>query len=414
MTRQFPPECPEPPAAQEDKRTSRRFAITLITPLFGGGAIPKWNDKVSVVRGSSIRGHLRFWWRATRGRGFAGHAALHRRESQIWGSTASASLVRIAVNITSGGSALGPQGAAACPRYVTFPFEAADLENFLQGVAFELVLTFPPDLLPEVEAAVWAWTNFGGLGSRTRRGCGALFCRETAPANPAALTQWWHQMQERCAPFDGQTRGWPVLGPAALTGPASNNANSAWSALISNWQSFRQKPGFARNLGGQRPGRSRWPEADSLKAHTLAAAPQHRDSITLPDPAHNPGFPRAALGLPIVFDFRPNREELPNKGTLEPAESERMASPFLLRPWQMADGKVLPAVVPLFAPFPAALKYRFQNGPTWHIPGAEAAWFRPELSTYSGSPMAGLSPQGFAAEAFQNFLSQERQYRVVA
>nr|WP_235283788.1 MULTISPECIES: type III-B CRISPR module RAMP protein Cmr1 [Thermus] len=39
----------------------------LLTPLFGGGVEPRLADPVTVVRGTEVRGQLRFWWRAVRG-----------------------------------------------------------------------------------------------------------------------------------------------------------------------------------------------------------------------------------------------------------------------------------------------------------------------------------------------------------
>ena len=44
----------------------------LMTPLFGGGAKPGRADSDLVIRGSGIRGQLRFWWRACRGGQFGG------------------------------------------------------------------------------------------------------------------------------------------------------------------------------------------------------------------------------------------------------------------------------------------------------------------------------------------------------
>ena len=58
----------------------------LITPLIGGGTESYTNDAHTFVRVSSIRGVLRFWWRATRGglsRGDARH--LRRLEARTWG-----------------------------------------------------------------------------------------------------------------------------------------------------------------------------------------------------------------------------------------------------------------------------------------------------------------------------------------
>ena len=45
--------------------------ISVITPLFGGGAEPGVADLLAPVRASSIRGHLRFWWRACKCANFA-------------------------------------------------------------------------------------------------------------------------------------------------------------------------------------------------------------------------------------------------------------------------------------------------------------------------------------------------------
>src|SRR6266700_2315149 len=58
----------------------------LITPLFGGGATPAEADPVTVVRGSEIRGHLRFWWRACRGGQFNNVAAMKEAEDALWGA----------------------------------------------------------------------------------------------------------------------------------------------------------------------------------------------------------------------------------------------------------------------------------------------------------------------------------------
>ena len=55
----------------------------LITPLFGGGVEPAVADPVTVVRGSEIRGHLRFWWRACRGGQFGGDLARMKESDSI-------------------------------------------------------------------------------------------------------------------------------------------------------------------------------------------------------------------------------------------------------------------------------------------------------------------------------------------
>src|SRR5260370_9973451 len=59
----------------------------LITPLFGGGVTPNEADPVTPIRGTEIRGHLRFWWRACRGGNAEFNGALpkmKKAERELW------------------------------------------------------------------------------------------------------------------------------------------------------------------------------------------------------------------------------------------------------------------------------------------------------------------------------------------
>lgn len=83
------PACPPKPeiATRHPNAVGRHYsyAIEVITPLFGGGVEPGVNDPITLVRPSTIRGHLRFWWRATRRERFDTVAGLRQREEKIWG-----------------------------------------------------------------------------------------------------------------------------------------------------------------------------------------------------------------------------------------------------------------------------------------------------------------------------------------
>ena len=63
------------------------FRIRLITPMFGGGVVPGVVDISNPIRAASIRGHLRFWWRATAGSQFRTPQDLYEAEAALWGST---------------------------------------------------------------------------------------------------------------------------------------------------------------------------------------------------------------------------------------------------------------------------------------------------------------------------------------
>ena len=67
-------------------RVSETRTYTLITPLFGGGVEPRAPDPVTVIRGASIRGHLRFWWRFCMAHRFATTAELKAAEDLLWGA----------------------------------------------------------------------------------------------------------------------------------------------------------------------------------------------------------------------------------------------------------------------------------------------------------------------------------------
>ncbi|MEA2007957.1 MAG: type III-B CRISPR module RAMP protein Cmr1, partial [Chloroflexota bacterium] len=77
------------------KTEVRRYK--LITPLYGGGVGDNEADPVTVVRGTEIRGHLRFWWRATQGGRYSTIDEMRKAEGKIWGSTENESDVVISI-----------------------------------------------------------------------------------------------------------------------------------------------------------------------------------------------------------------------------------------------------------------------------------------------------------------------------
>ncbi|MDR1049133.1 MAG: type III-B CRISPR module RAMP protein Cmr1, partial [Synergistaceae bacterium] len=98
------PPAPEMGAARSAYREKKKlgeaaFDVELITPMYGGGAVAGVNDSSFPIRSPSVRGHLRFWWRATRGARFETAEELFREEEKIWGSTEKPS--RTIVKITA-------------------------------------------------------------------------------------------------------------------------------------------------------------------------------------------------------------------------------------------------------------------------------------------------------------------------
>lgn len=374
-----------------------------------------------------------------RGRAEASSSDLFKKEAAIWGSTDTASQVRIHAEVTNPGAPIGPL-AERCPRYALFPFSSQEQQEAIGGIHFSLSLDFPESCRDDVETAVNAWTNFGAVGSRTRRGCGALYCSQTAPPSPAGIPQWWRALLSQCGRDAQSQPAWAQLKSAPLwldSGP-STQPIPAWCAAITTLAEFRQKELLGRNQGRTRrvkvgrrtgdmvyaPGRSRWPESDSLKAKTGAVDPDHATpaSVTVPDPWERPAFPRAAFGLPIVFQFKPDPDEAANEGSLEPEGAERMASPVILRPWKMQNGRILSLALPLWAPPPGTLVYKFNRyrepanatrALQWTIPGGYQAWYGTDLETYPNSPMHNRNACGYSTLAFYDYLLREQHFQTV-
>ncbi|MGQ9915349.1 MAG: type III-B CRISPR module RAMP protein Cmr1 [Thermogutta sp.] len=421
--------CPGVPLVKTRGQGIRQYQISLITPMFGGGVTARVNDMSFPVRPTAIRGQLQFWWRATVGARYATRQELRAAQSAVWGDTTRASRVQVRVaNV----QAEKPQPCAqfegdrnrpglfrssptwnarfrntALP-YALFPFQGqltTDRKQVeikpaycIDDAGFQLQLICPDDLWTEVEAALWAWVNFGGLGSRTRRGCGAVVCKDFAPKDCGELS-------DRLKPFlqeNPAAREWPTLAAACLIGRQPKSPIESWNAVIELLQRFRQGVDVGRNQGRERnrPGRSRWPEPETIRRATKQRLPKHARLKYIPDDA----FPRAELGLPIVFHFQergdpPDTVLYPDNDS-EGQKRERMASPLILRPLALQDGKTIPLI--LWMRTPALTGVDLRRGDTSLSLPPTTVIRDPRLAGYQGSPLAG-SPKGSAIEAFLTF-----------
>lgn len=432
MSRIIPP-CPPEPEIKESLFSpgtkTRTYTIAVITPLFGGGTKPGVNDPITLIRPSSIRGHLRFWWRATRGAKYQTVEELRQCEGEVWGTTKQSSQVSIEVKSVSTGSEEAcavlqqhgtmPKFNDGYPPYALFSFQGNARERTppakaRKNVEFSLALRYPAKVETEVQAALWAWVNFGGIGARTRRGCGALYCSEFAPSSTSRVADWLTNARKKYElPEKPQARPWSTFGIIYLALKNPQLTLTAWNEAIRIFQEFRQGVGVGRNLGRStnQPGRSRWPEADSLRALTGRGEARHFPSITASNLRENPAFPRAAFGLPIIFHFKDSADS-PNDSELYPKERTRMASPIILRPLALdAGGQSVALIVQLSTPRLEVLVLKKLPA----NPELTASHIsRPELAKYDKSPLgppapgkSPRSPTGSALEAFIAFAKEK-------
>jgi CRISPR-associated protein Cmr1 len=421
------PACPTKPEAARDAEHS--FDVALITPMFGGGVKPRENDTACPIRATSIRGQLQFWWRATRGAGCQTVDALRAAQTEIWGSTERASRVQVLVDQVKADAPLPcarfqwnpkaghgrgrwqtnwqapfDRGDSALP-YALFPFQGktppprrdaiteVEPASCIRRATFRLIVRCPPELWADVEPSIWAWVNFGGIGARTRRGCGSLFCERFAPKDVSQIRTWLNT----AGPLIGEVRDWPTLPASVLIRPIPGDPVPVWDWVIGLFKHFRQGEGFARNPG---QGRSRYPEPETIRRITGRRWDKHEPWDNMPD-----GFPRAELGLPIVFHFKDEDRGEPLQTLLNPYVNgealERMASPLILKPLALASQQAVPLILRLATP--GVQHVELQDDGRNCLTPRHAVPVQDPSFAQTGLPLHGLSASGSALEAFVNF-----------
>ena len=325
------------------KRETIELELRLITPMFGGGYKAREVDPLLPIRPAAIRGHLRFWWRATAGARYSSVAELHKAETELWGGASTkdnpaVGKVAIRVEVKDKGQTVGYGSRGGLPKYFLFPFRPQKNIPAAEGrenVVFTLRLILDTFLSEaqraEVRTALKAWIAFGGVGARTRRGCGAL----TVVGDDAnqwlpplqGIAQWLGMPPNAASKCD-----WTTLAGAHGQITHANNAEDAWRKLGSFWEQFRR--------GGLMSG-IKWSEYRDV----LCNLDKQHDELALAKPF---------LGLPI--EYQEFGEQTPFTGTLEPAQSGRMASPAILKPIALQGGRFGALIVVMQAPKPDKIR----------------------------------------------------------
>jgi CRISPR-associated protein Cmr1 len=349
----------------------------FITPVFGGGVKVedhrKPYDRVTPVRASAIRGQLRFWWRAVNPRRCTTPDELAKAEARVFGRAANEKktpTAALAITVTKqpvqyselrplrDGDKFGSAEGFDAIAYGAFPLRDSKA-TLRHGVLHQysddwtIELSMESGVETDMEAALWAWTQFGGLGGRTRRGFGAIELRssEKGAALMDAAAGW-----SRWKLAEAPKVGWPHLRGRVQDhlsdAPGVASGLAAQKKLLDELKKLRQGVNHGRNPGQEpnRPGRSRWPEADAIRRWAEKHDPTHVPISAVPRDA----FPRGVFGTPIIFQFKgkgPGRHNEPMDSTLNPEGKRRLASPLILRP-TFEGGVYLPRAVRLRGTIP--------------------------------------------------------------
>ena len=468
-----------------------KYDVHLLTAIMGGGVSKGKADPDKPFRAESIKGQLRYWWRVLARAGCLAIPAcqvsapsaadLRVREGNLWGMLDTQRPKRSRVGLVvrhSGvtrpvclvdlhnryfGGQLNPQKGDWMTAYFAAEGERKYENAFiLPGHSFTLEVCIPVALQPEIELAISFWATLGGLGSRTRRGAGAVEVYCVSTPLPRLLNAFDDHRELINSSFTHVARAFTVnnelkgyLRDADGHGQFQwhHNALMAQIDALGSMRRFRQgKPGAAPGLkfvlrGGPNPGRSPWTEPDMIRRSAgldFTHVPARRDRDGNPmggpggsrdhSPAHGGGevAPRAPLGMPLVIKFHDHQRPPNGRDTFpyDPAtrsiipdldDVDRMASPIILRPVAFKSGnsvqyKAVAALIPNH-PFRqlTAVQVKLQAG---HLPGISVpvwnpSWNRPgpaatpipalNLKIRSGDPFPQVTN---AVEAFMNFFAQ--------
>jgi CRISPR-associated protein Cmr1 len=345
------------------------LTLRVETPLFCGDD-PQAGRTDSPIRVPSIRGVLRYWFRAVAaGHGITDKAQLWEAEKAVFGSTDHPSPIRLRISDSPPASGKGTK-----PKWAGGPtwgnrFHGAQyllgqgLWHFKTGLTRSFVapgdkfrldirLSDSPTVNQRFLLALWAWLTYGGLGARTRRGFGQLRCVGITGSVPepfgAALTK------------ANGAEDWDLLATEAIPDTLRNPQNLDWTgwssrqpsddvplpetpALTPSWWRGVLLDGTHSNLeqvlmyAGQTWRNFRAMSPLNAMPNPRTRSPEWLDSIR----GNGREYPIAALGLPVGYHSTNSEFD----GSVEPfipsthgkPELLRRASPVWLRPVELSN-----------------------------------------------------------------------------
>lgn len=331
------------------RRLTAQFKIT--TPMFLAGANQK--EVPTSIRPPSVKGALRFWWRALNWARIrmlhqddkSALRQLHQEEGLLFGSPHSQSSdgqviavqSRVALRISQ--QDIKPDTIQRNPglEYLLgmglFSYKDGVLRPALTG-SFQLDLHFAPSLTDnqcrQVEEAVLAFGLLSGLGSRARHGWGSVSLQKleggqfTAPANCAEYRNCINQLLTPCSAIDSEPPFSAFYRDSRIDiSAAGRDAVALLQELGSEQQMYRSWG--QKGLVAGKPAEQNFPED-----HDWAYRISRGESVSAaPD--------RAVFGLPHNYFLSSNKAKIDTQVT----GNRRRAAPLLAHVHQFQDGSCL-------------------------------------------------------------------------
>ena len=329
------------PALKESEIVTKSYEFSLITPMFGGDVESFKINESAPVRSQAVKGQLRFWWRAMQG--YTDKAELLQAETEIWGGSLAGKKCQSKVKV----SVANFKGLKVSPikkerpwtepnilaSYVLFPvYNDKKLENpsLLCQADFTITITYPVKYEKDAINSLLLWTLFGGVGARTRRGCGSVYSEKFLKERNVASIDSVVDLVKSIGAGSVECLEYARMKGAKLF---YSPANGSVKEFLQAYGKFRQD---RKDLDSKHPGRSYWPEPDSIRIMLGKNAPNHKpEHPDVDKDKKKVWFPRAAFGLPIMTHFSqqfngfgdPSEKSI----SLEPVGAERWPSPYFIK-----------------------------------------------------------------------------------
>ncbi len=316
------------------------LTMEFVTPGFIGGSHPRGEPEFRIP---SLRGVLRYWWRALYGVQYGGKQELQKAEAKVFGDTSQVSAVRLWVPEQPN---FDPQGFENLVRnrpglgYLWFAARKTrgepERSAIPAGTRCQIRVAIDHRAPGEQEqlwrqfyAALWLFTRLGGIGTRARRGAGGMQV-VAAEGLPFSLAQELPLEIRARTPEEfgeelqnGLRKLRQELRPAAVSSPPRFHVlDPQYVEILVAERSFSSWQEALQFIGGsmQQFRRTNFKDDARIVANWLFRRLKPRKEQTIQ---------RAAFGLPIPFFFRQARRG----ATVQP----RRGSPLFIRMVKLAS-----------------------------------------------------------------------------
>ncbi len=329
------------------------FELETITPLFIAGA-DRRNIENEGLRAPSLRGSLRWWFRAIMGGvkfslGDLNLKSVKEEEERIWGTTERQSKVSLSIfPVSSRVSTFQNVGRGI--RYLsygTFDRPYIDL-----GSRFEIRILFKRSMSSEekekVIATLWLLLNLGNVGSKNRKGFGSLrITRDVTigeiefrnPDNLDEMNRYLRNNLERCLRifgWDGNRPRNKSLPQYSIIAPhywkmkiLNNTHNSAINAINYIGEKIRK---YRENRGNSAARHIRHTRRGTFSYCVTRDYEAVKSIYTKGSPSTPQG---SIFGLPHQFQFQSINKKVMVKGV----EHNRRASPLYIKIWKLGNNQ---------------------------------------------------------------------------